>query len=452
MQLTSFTPNRQFVLFQKVITIRSIIDADRMILADEEGNERLWEIATLHIHYRAGNLKGIKSARRETQERKVCVAVRLAGDVSEAAKMQGYARQQYLRAIERAGLRVRSDSVALREVLEAVRQMLGERRAPSLSTLNRWRARLSAQGGDPAACLPYFERRGGPGKQRMRDEVKQALNAVLDNFYLTTERYSINAAYKVFEGELLEKNKWRPQQHALTIPSYSTFVRCLRRRSGFDVVAAREGAVHALSVFRSSGRNTEMHGLNECWEIDHTTLDLFVVDEESGLPLGRPRVTMAIEHYSRSVMGFDIGFSGTSAQATLDCLKHAILPKSYLREKYPDVQGDWPCHGIPMVLKCDNGPEFHSHSLKQACFELGIDLQYCPIKSPWYKARVERFFRTFSTQALMGLPGATGSHFYTRPKDYDPAAGALIDLKQLQRLLHLWVVDVYMARDHRGLA
>jgi transposase InsO family protein len=452
MQLTSFTPSKRFKLFEKVVTVRSIIGADRVMLADEDGIERPWDIATLHTHYRSGNLKGMKSAKRETEERKVTVAIRLAADVSEAAKLQGYARQQYLGAIERERLSLRPHSKALCAVLEAVRQTLGQARAPSIPTLNRWLARVRAQGGDSAAVMPYFERRGGPGKQRMAPEVKQALNAVLDNFYLTTERYSIKLAYQVFEGELLEKNKWRPQGQQLEIPSYSTFLRCLRQRSGFEITAAREGAKHALSVFRPTSKNTEMYGLNECWEIDHTTLDLFVVDEMTGLVLGRPRLTVIIEHFSRAVMGFDVGFSGASSQAALDCLKHAILPKTYLRKEYPEVQGDWPCHGIPLVLKCDNGPEFHSHSLKQACFELGIDLQYCPVKEPRYKARIERFFRTFNESALTGLPGATGSHFYQRAKDYDPAADAVIDLHELRKRLHLWIVDFYMTRDHRGLA
>ncbi|WP_019657954.1 DDE-type integrase/transposase/recombinase [Variovorax atrisoli] len=451
MQLTSFTPNKQFRLFLKVVTVRSIIDADRVMLSDEDGNVRPWEIATLHIHYRSGNLKGIKSERPEAREHKVTVAIRLADDVSEVAKRQGYARQQYLEAIEREGLSMRARSEPLDAVLEAVRRRLGQPRAPSVSTLKRWRAQVRSQGDDPAAFMPYFERRGGPGKQRMSPEVKQALNAVLDNFYLTTERYSIKLAYQVFEGGLLEKNKWRPKDQLLRIPSYSTFLRCLRRRPGFEVTAARLGAKHALSTFRSVAKNTEIYGLNECWEIDHTMLDLFVVDEVSGLVLGRPRLTMIIDHFSRAIMGFDVGFSGASSQAALDCLRHAILPKTYLRKDYPEVQGDWPCHGIPMVLKCDNGPEFHSHSFRQACFELGIDLQYCPVKEPRYKARIERLFRTFNESALTGLPGATGSHFYQRTKDSDPAAEALIDLRELRKRLHCWVVDFYMTRGHRGL-
>lgn len=452
MQLTSFTSNRQFKLFQKVVTVRSVVDSDRVMLADEEGNERMWEIATLHIHYRSGNLKGIKSAHHPLQQRKVTVAMRLSDNVSETAKRQGFARQKYLAAVHASGAALCLGNKRLQDVLEGVRQTLDLERAPSVSTLKRWRRQAQIQGDDPAAYIPYLDLRGGPGKQRMSSEVTQAINGVLDNFYLTTERYSIKTAYEVLEGQLLEKNKWLPKDQACKIPSYSTFRRSLQRRSGYEVTAAREGAVHALSVYRPSGKNTELYGLNDCWEIDHTPLDLFVVDDLTGALLGRPRLTAIIEHYSRSIMGFDIGFSGTSAQAALDCLRHAILPKDYLPERFPDVKGDWPCHGIPMVLKCDNGPEFHSRTLQQACFELGIELQYCPVREPWYKARIERFFRTFNESALTGLPGATGSHFYKRPEGSNPAADAVITLQDLQKLLHRWIVEVYMPHNHRGLS
>lgn len=176
------------------------------------------------------------------------------------------------------------------------------------------------------------------------------------------------------------------------MPSYSTFRRRIAQRGAFEVDAARQGAVHALTSYRSTGRNTEVYGLNECWEIDHTWLNLFVIDNENGLGLGRPRFTAIVDHFSRAVMGFDVDFTGTSAQAALNCLKQAILPKTYLREQYPEVQSDWPSHGVPLILKCDNGAEFHSQSLRQTCFELGIDVAYCPLKNLGTRVASSDFF------------------------------------------------------------
>ena len=41
-------------------------------------------------------------------------------------------------------------------------------------------------------------------------------------------------------------------------------------------------------------------------QIDHTKLDIIVVDDEQRLPIGRPWITLAIDVYSRMVTGFYI--------------------------------------------------------------------------------------------------------------------------------------------------
>ena len=97
----------------------------------------------------------------------------------------------------------------------------------------------------------------------------------------------------------------------------------------------------------------------------------------------------------------------------------------------------------------DNGVEFHSKSLRDACFELGIELQFCPVAQPWYKGRIERFFRTLNESLLNSLPGATGIDLQRR-KDVEDANLPVIDLDSLQRILHIWIVDVYMTMPGRG--
>ena len=157
-----------------------------------------------------------------------------------------------------------------------------------------------------------------------------------------------------------------------------------------------------------------------------------------------------IEHRTRAIMGFHIGVGGASTQSVLSCLTHAIRPKTYLKEKYPEVQGEWPCFGMPLLIKCDNGSEFHSHTFKAVGDELGIEFVFCPTKKPWFKARIERFFGTLTRGLLQTLPGATGHNTKAR-KDVGNANLPVIDLELLLRLLHIWIIDDYMASDHRGL-
>lgn len=91
---------------------------DRVVLVDEDGTQRTFEVATLLIHYQSRNLKGLNSEVTEPTTAHVSVAMRLAEDVSEAAKMRGYARRLYLSAIEREGARLHPDNEVLHLALE----------------------------------------------------------------------------------------------------------------------------------------------------------------------------------------------------------------------------------------------------------------------------------------------------------------------------------------------
>ncbi|MEL4419744.1 integrase, partial [Shewanella algae] len=62
-------------------------------------------------------------------------------------------------------------------------------------------------------------------------------------------------------------------------------------------------------------------------EIDHTPLDLFLVDDRTGLPCGRPTLTMCLDHFSKMPLGYHLSFSAPSLGAVIGALRHAVLPK-----------------------------------------------------------------------------------------------------------------------------
>jgi len=55
-------------------------------------------------------------------------------------------------------------------------------------------------------------------------------------------------------------------------------------------------------------------------ELDHTVLDLIVVDEEDRLPIGRPTVTLALDVYSGLPAGLYVGFEPAGYGAAMRCL------------------------------------------------------------------------------------------------------------------------------------
>nr|WP_229223937.1 transposase family protein [Duganella sp. sic0402] len=185
-------------------------------------------------------------------------------------------------------------------------------------------------------------------------------------------------------------------------------------------------------------------------EVDHTPLDLIVIDEDTALPLGRPWLTVAIDRYSRMIMGFYVCFHEPSSFSILQCLKRAVLPKEAWLMKYPDIKEPWPCHGIPELIASDNGMDLHSDAFVKICEEMGIQLLFCPAKEPEYKGSVERFFRTISQGLIHRLPGSVFSNVDQRG-DYPSEEVAAIDLKTLMHLMTKWVVEVYHCSKHRKL-
>lgn len=62
-------------------------------------------------------------------------------------------------------------------------------------------------------------------------------------------------------------------------------------------------------------------------ELDHFLCDVHLRCHKTGVILGRPWLTLAVDHYSGMVVGYHLSFAPPSAASVLAALRHAILPK-----------------------------------------------------------------------------------------------------------------------------
>ena len=143
-------------------------------------------------------------------------------------------------------------------------------------------------------------------------------------------------------------------------------------------------------------------------EIDHTPVDVIVVDEQNRMPLGRPWLSIAIDVATRMVAGFYLSFDAPSALSVAIVLTHAVLPKeSWLAER--EITLPWPVSGIPEWIETDNGEEFHSAAFERGATEYGIRLTYRPLGRPEAGAHIERLIGTFMHRIHL-IPGTTFSN------------------------------------------
>ncbi|EOA3724446.1 Mu transposase C-terminal domain-containing protein, partial [Pseudomonas aeruginosa] len=183
-------------------------------------------------------------------------------------------------------------------------------------------------------------------------------------------------------------------------------------------------------------------------QIDHTVIDLIVVDERDRQPIGRPYLTLAIDVFTRCVVGMVVTLEAPSAVSVGLCLAHAGCDKRPWLEGL-DVEMDWPMSGKPRLLYLDNAAEFKSEALRRGCEQHGIRLDYRPLGQPHYGGIVERIIGTAMQMIHDELPGTTFSNPNQRG-EYASEKMAALTLRELERWLTL-AVGTYHGSVHNGL-
>ena len=106
-------------------------------------------------------------------------------------------------------------------------------------------------------------------------------------------------------------------------------------------------------------------------QIDHTTVDLIVVDEVTRQPIGRPVLTLAIDVHTRLVTGFYLALDYPSTLRAGVCVAQSVFEKgAWLAEREIDLP--WPAAGLPRAVHVDNAGEFHSAAFTRALEDFGV--------------------------------------------------------------------------------
>jgi putative transposase len=342
-------------------------------------------------------------------------------------------------------------------------------KAASRRTIARWLRLFSDSGGDLLSLVPESGGEKRRGLEELDPTVERMLNEVFDECRAHPAQRTIYDIYLAVVHRIAQENKtrskWANGEEAqesttrstrrrsegrcpLAAPSLRTIYRRAQADGIEDLARRRKSRLEAQAEDPVLPR-TRPTRILERVEIDHTWLDLYVVDEVDRLPIGRPNLTFALDAYSGFPFGIYVGFEPASYRSVANCLQHGILPKADCRALY-GTQHEWISFGLPETNIADNGREFTGRDLEDACGQLGIILERMPIKKPWFKGQIERFFRTHNTGLVHGLPGTTFSNILEQG-DYDPFMHACISLSAFYRLLHIFLLDFYAERVHKGL-
>jgi putative transposase len=355
-------------------------------------------------------------------------------------------RRKYLVALMGEGQSKLPSEEIMLEKLKKIAQEIGDRCAPSICTIRRWLSRYV--GSSVVKLIPRHSKKGRAAA--ITGEVETILQGVIDELYLNDSRKSVTYVIGAFKERLKAKNLERLPSEQLSLPSDMTVRRYVANLDPYMVDEARLGKHAANKKHRAATGVLRVNHILERWEIDHTLLDVLLVDEETGLGIGRPYLTIVLDRYSRMVMGYLLHLAAPNTESVLRVIERAIRPKADLLQRFPKVRNEWRAHGMPTRIVPDNAAEFHAGDLVDGFNDLGIEIMYPPSRDPQKKGAVERFFSTQNLGLIHNLPGTTFSNIQQRG-DYDSEKHACFTLTQLEAAIVKWIVDGYHQTPHRGL-
>ena len=355
--------------------------------------------------------------------------------------VRGRAKSELERIGKKRWLAMQRVATALRELGDApltlqVATKMATKFGVHSSTVYRYRSRLAESG----ELTTVFGRKRGrkASVPRLSEQQEAAIQSAIE--FMRKKPGTLRIV------DLVEEVERHCRMEQVSPPSRSTIDRRLKLAKRVRV--KRRGTAMPGSADPASSPGTFLvRRPLEIVQIDHTTMDISVVDDLYRQPLGRPYLTLATDVATRCILGFVITFIPPSASTVSLCLTMVVSSKRpWLRHLGIDEDA-WPMAGLPQALHLDRAAEFKSKALRRGCGQYGIKLIHR--ERPHYGGHVERLLGT-KMNKLKALPGATGGSPKSR-RAYDPDKHAAMTLTELEGWFTRQIVGRYHLDAHRGL-
>jgi putative transposase len=298
--------------------------------------------------------------------------------------------------------------------------------------------RAYRKSGDTSALLPQHPGTKS-GTTRLDPECEAIISRCIHESILTRTKVSLRRLLLDIEAACSAANVPRPSLGAVRAR-----VKKLDRKV---VTVAQHGQKAADDQFRPVRGQFDAEQALEKTQIDHTPVDMIIVDDVMRLPLGRPWISLSIDIASRDIPSFYVSLahpSRTSVAMTMALMATDIgqifaLPEHMLASS---------CQGIPDLVHFDNAKEFHANSMQYGCAKHGIEMQYRRIATPHYGGHIERLIGTQMGEVHF-LPGTTFSNVQERG-DYDSEKHSAMTMTEFTQWFALQVIK-YRNMIHSSL-
>ena len=313
-----------------------------------------------------------------------------------------------------------------------------EKVGKSVATLYRWLKAYKSYG----RLSDLASKRNGKRKPRLSKQVEAIIKDVIETVYLKKQ--------KVTQQRAIDQVMRRCKAARIKPPHDNTIRARIAAISPQERIKRRQGSKAARYEFGEvKGPFPGADYPLAVVQIDHTKVDIELVDDEHRLPIGRPWITLAIDVYSRMIVGMYLSLDAPSAFSVGMCLCHAMLRKDGELKRF-NIEGDWPVWGKMRTVHADNGKDFRSETILQSCQEHGINVEWRPVGQPHFGGHIERLMGTLATQTH-ALPGTTFANIRQKG-EYKSEKKAALTLDELHRWLLHFIVGDYHQKMHSKIS
>ena len=151
--------------------------------------------------------------------------------------------------------------------------------------------------------MSLVERKPGrpEGHRVLDDRREEIIRTTISRYYLTRNRPSVSQLVRDVQTNCLSVGLRRPHPRTIKARLEDIDLQKRAKRRGEAKVAKNTRAVPGMLA---ASRPLQIV------QVDHTKADIFVVDEETRQPIGRPWLTLAMDVCSRMVTGFYLTMDG----------------------------------------------------------------------------------------------------------------------------------------------
>ena len=307
------------------------------------------------------------------------------------------------------------------------------------TTLYRWQERYKSTG----TILGLISNKVGAkkGNTRLNSEIEILIKRIIDNYYLTIQKPSVQSVVDKVLAECKRMN--------IIAPHSNTIRNRIESITEYEKLKKQGNRGIARTKYEPAPNKFEADYPLQLIEIDHTPCDIILVDDEHRLPIGRPWITVAIDIYSRMIVGYYLSMNAPSVTSVGMCVSNTILPKDTLLAKF-DVNANWNVWGFPETIHVDNGADFRADAVKKAGLAHGINIEFRPVGRANFGGHIERVIGTLMHE-IHNLPGTTFSNIKQRG-EYDSDANASMTFFEFEKWLVTFITKIYHKRVHNSLS